>query len=72
MHLGSTADLMPLAQADAVSDGLAQAVVPEVVIEDAWAARVRQDVGIPLMQMVPGEGPVVQRGSCVMILCSTA
>ena len=71
-HLGTAANLVPPPQADAVPDGLAQAFVPEVVVEDARGAWVCEDVGIAFMHMIPWEGPMVQRGPCVMVLCTTA
>lgn len=61
---------MPPPQVNAVSDGFAQAVVPEVVVEDAGGAWMCEDVGIPLMYMIPWEGPMVQGGPCVMVLCT--
>lgn len=50
-------------QGEQVEDGLAQAVRlrVQVVVEHGRRARVREDVGVALGQVVRGEGPVVER-----------
>jgi hypothetical protein len=50
------------------SDGVPQALFPEVVPEDARGARMSHDIGIALVQMPRGEGPMVERRSCIVIL----
>ena len=60
-YLGSVADAHVLPDLDQLLDGLPQAILPLVVVEDAGCARVVQNVGIPLMEVVPGEGPVIER-----------
>ncbi len=57
-----------LADADELADGGAQAVRDPVVVEDGGRAGVRQDVRVALVQVVPRERPVVQRGAGVVVL----
>lgn len=40
----------------------------EVVVEDTGCAGVCQDVGVALLQVVAGEGPVVEGRACIMII----
>lgn len=44
--------------------GAPHAVGPEVVVEHARRAGVRQNVGVPLVQQLRGEWPVLLRGAC--------
>ena len=66
MQPGALADL------DQLADGVAQAVRKVVVAKDGGRARVRQDVRIALVQVVPWERPVVQRGARVVVLRARA
>lgn len=43
-------------------------VVVHVVVEHAGRAAVGQQVGVPLRRVLPGEGPVLQRGPRVVVL----
>jgi hypothetical protein len=48
---------------------LAQAsLCVEVVVEHAGRARVREDVRVALLQVVVGEGPVVERAARVVVV----
>lgn len=63
--LGASGEAVVLPQLEQLVDVVAQAVpCHPVVPEDAGRARVREQIGVALMQMPPREGPVVQRGSC--------
>ena len=53
-----------LPDGDELPDALAQALSHEVVIEDAGRAGVRDDVAVPGVQVLRGEGPVIQCGPC--------
>lgn len=60
---------MLLAHSQQVQDALPQAsLLVEVVIEDAGCAWVCHDVGIALLQVVAGEGPMVERAACVVVV----
>jgi hypothetical protein len=63
-HLGAGLDPVGTADVDELGDGLAKAAIHEVVPEDAWRARVHEDVCVRLMQVTAGERPVIQRGPC--------
>ena len=58
-------DAVALAQGDELQDRLPQLVVlrNEVVVEDGRRARVREQVGVALVQVMGREGPVVERGA---------
>lgn len=51
-------------------DGLSQAILllPEVVIKHSGRAWVGEDVCIALGEVVGGEGPVIERGTGVMVV----
>ena len=49
-------------------DGVSQPVSPEVIPEDAGRAWMSHDVRVALMQVVLGEGPVIQGRPCIMVL----
>lgn len=66
-YLGPSLESMSLPDFDESLDGVSQAVSPKMVPEDAGSARMSHDVGIPFVQVVVGEGPVVQGRPCVMI-----
>ena len=67
-HLGAALDAQAGADLDHLADALAEPLSEEVVIEDAGGAGVGDDVGIALQQMRAGERPVVERGTCVVVL----
>ena len=67
-HLRATLDAQLFADLDERADAFAEAGLPEVVPEDAGRARVREDVGVALVQVLAGEGPVVECGACVVVL----
>jgi hypothetical protein len=55
-------------QLDELPNLVAQAALEKVVVEDAGGAGVRQDVGVPLLQAVAGEGPVLEGGAGVVVV----
>mmetsp|Transcript_13470 Transcript_13470/g.56426 ORF Transcript_13470/g.56426 Transcript_13470/m.56426 type:complete len:754 (+) Transcript_13470:938-3199(+) len=63
-------DAVALAHGDQLRDGSAQPVTPveEVVPQDAGHARVREDVRVPLRDLLAGEGPVRLRGTRVVVV----
>ena len=67
-HLGPALQVVRLAHFDEGAYGVAQALLPEVVPEDAGGAGVRHDVGVALVQVLGGEGPVIEGGACVVVL----
>ena len=70
--LGAAVQANALADLDQLANGVPQAVGEVVVAEDGGRAWVRQDVRVALVQVVPRERPVVQRGARVVVLRARA
>lgn len=67
-YLGSALQPVASPDLDEITNGVSQILRPEVIPEDAGRSRVSHDVGISLVQVVVGKGPVVESGSRVVIL----
>ena len=61
-------DSVLLADADEAANGVPEARREEVVVEDAGGPGVREDVGVALLEVLMGEGPVAERGARVVVL----
>ena len=57
-HLATAVDAIALPHANECAYGLLQSGLHQVVPEQARGAGVRQQIGVPLLQAMPGEAPV--------------
>ena len=62
-HRAAAVQAVALAACDQAAHGVPQALIAEVVPEDAGRAGVRQDVGVALLHRVPGKAPVALAGA---------